>query len=81
MRKAALKTTLEKFLFSTKVILNVDESESLSPSPGTMSAAAPEGTPPRRIRGQYHHEKSTQQKLPAPPCPGGAFMAGNPLTV
>jgi hypothetical protein len=37
-------------------------------SSGTMNAAAPEGTPPRRIS----HKKNTM-RLPVPPCIGEAL--------
>jgi hypothetical protein len=34
-----------------------------------INAAAPEGTPPRRIR----KENKNFENLPVPPCPGGAL--------
>jgi len=37
-----------------------------------MNAAAPEGTPPRRINNREHFVKHGI----APPCPGGALRRG-----
>ena len=37
----------------------------------TMASAAPEGTPPRRIRNE-----KIPEYFPAPPCPGGALRRG-----
>jgi hypothetical protein len=45
-----------------------------------MSAAAPDGAPPRRIKNPNPDGKTDIQKLPAPPCPGGALAAGTPHT-
>jgi len=37
-----------------------------------LNAAAPEGTPPRRINNREHFGKHES----APPCPGGALRRG-----